>query len=125
MTAILLEEPFGMISESVVSAGVCSTSSTERISCFKCHQRSQIIEDTIEPLLPVRDINLKAYIANNHDTKVIRPEWELSPDHASHCCQVERTVTLPLAPPGRATTLEDHGCHGNGVATATGQSGTQ
>ena len=43
-------------------------------------------------LLPLRDINLKAYIANNPNTQIIQPDRLLSPGHLSYCCYVARTV---------------------------------
>ena len=33
---------------------------------------------------------------------MIQPAWALNPDHAGHCSQVARTVTLPIVLLGQA-----------------------
>ena len=63
-------------------------------------QRSQIKEDTVEPSVPAREFNLKAYaaITCQNDSASLGLEPRLS-DHRS---QAARTATLPTAPPRQA-----------------------
>jgi len=63
-------------------------------------QRSQIKEDTVEPPVPAREFNLKAYaaITGHNDPASLGLEPRLT-DHRS---QAARTATLPIAPPGQA-----------------------
>jgi len=32
------------------------------------------------------------YAANNRDTQIIQPDWQLNPGYADYCCQVAHTV---------------------------------
>ena len=57
---------------------------------FKCHQQSQIWGHC-QTLLPVCEINLKPYAANNPDT--IWPLRELNPGHVGYWCQVAHSIT--------------------------------
>ena len=63
-------------------------------------QRSQIKEDTIEPSVPARKFNLKAYAAitrhNNPASLVLEPRF------ADHRSQAARTAMLPTASPRQA-----------------------
>ena len=61
-------------------------------------QRSQIKEDTVEPSVPAREFNIKAY------TAITWHKWSGQPGpqtRRSSYSQVARTATLPTAPPGR------------------------
>jgi len=63
-------------------------------------QRSQIKEDTVEPSVPAREFNLKAYAAitwRNH-----RASLGLEHRLADRRSLAARTATLPVAPPGQA-----------------------
>jgi len=66
-------------------------------------QRSQIIEDTVEPSVPAREFTLKAYAAItwHNDPASLGLELRLT-DHRS---QAARTATLPTAPPRQAAEL--------------------
>ena len=66
-------------------------------------QRSQIKEDTVEPSVPAREFNLKAYatITWHND----RARLGLEPRLADHHSQAARTATLPTAPPRQAHML--------------------
>jgi len=63
-------------------------------------QRSQIKEDTVEPSVPAREFNLKAYAAItwHNDLACLG----LKPRLADHGSQAARTATLPTAPPRQA-----------------------
>ena len=63
-------------------------------------QRSQIKEDTVEPSVPAREFNLKAYAAITRHNDPASPGFE----HrlANHRSQAARTATLPIAPPRQA-----------------------
>jgi len=63
-------------------------------------QRSQIKEDTVEPSVPAREFNLKAYavITWHNDSASLGLEPRL-PDHRS---QAARTATLSTAPSRQA-----------------------
>ena len=63
-------------------------------------RRSQIKEDTVEPSVPAREFNLKAYatITRHNDPARLGVEPKL----ADHHSQAARTATLPIAPPGKA-----------------------
>jgi len=37
------------------------------------------------------------------DTQIMWPHWSSNPAHVGYCCQVVRTVMLPLVPPVQAT----------------------
>jgi len=63
-------------------------------------QRSQIKEDTIEPSVPAREFNLKAYAAITWHNDAAN--LGLKPRLADHCNQAARTAMLPVAPPGQA-----------------------
>ena len=64
-------------------------------------QRSQIKEDTVEPSVPSREFNLKAYAAmTSHND---RASLGLKPRLADHRSQAARTATLPTAPPRQAS----------------------
>jgi len=65
-------------------------------------QQSQIKEDTVEPSVPAREINIKAYTAITWHNDPASPGLE--PGLADHCNQVARTVTLPRAPLRQAYT---------------------
>ena len=63
-------------------------------------QRSQIKEDTVEPSVPAREFNLKAYAAITwHNDPA---SLGLEPRLADHRSQAARTATLPTAPPRQA-----------------------
>jgi len=63
-------------------------------------QRSQIIEDTVEPSVPAREFNLKAYAATTwHNDPA---SLGLEPRLADHRSQAARTATLSTAPPRQA-----------------------
>jgi len=64
-------------------------------------QRSQIKEDTVEPSVPAREFNLKAYatITWHNDSASLGIEPRL----ADHRSQAARTATLPTVPPRQAT----------------------
>jgi len=63
-------------------------------------QRSQIKEDTVEPSVPAREFNLKAYatITWHNDPASLG----LKPRLADHRSQASRTAMLPIAPPVQA-----------------------
>jgi len=63
-------------------------------------QRSQIKEDTVEPSVPAREFNLKAYVAITGHSDPASPGLE--PRLADHRSPATRTATLPTAPPGQA-----------------------
>ena len=60
-------------------------------------QRSQIKEDTVEPSVPTREFNLKAYTAITRHND--RASLGLEPRLADHRSQAARTATLPTVPP--------------------------
>jgi len=63
-------------------------------------QRSQMKEDTIEPCVPAREFNLKAYAAiTRHNDPA---SLGLEPRLADRRSQAARTATLPTAPPRQA-----------------------
>ena len=64
-------------------------------------QRLQIKEDTVEPSVPAREFNLKAYtaITGHNDPTCLG----LEPRLADHRSQAARTATLPTAPPSQAS----------------------
>ena len=63
-------------------------------------QRSQIKEDTVEPSVPAREFNLKAYAAITwHNDSA---SLGLEPRLADHRSQAVRTATLSTAPPRQA-----------------------
>ena len=64
-------------------------------------QRLQIKEDTVEPSVPAREFNLKAYtaITGHNDPTCLG----LEPRLADHRSQAARTATLPTAPPRQAS----------------------
>jgi len=66
-------------------------------------QRSQIKENTVEPSVPAREFNLKAYAAITWHSDPASPGLE----HrlADHRSQAARTATLPTALPGQALAL--------------------
>jgi len=59
-------------------------------------QRSQIKEDTVEPSVPSREFNLKAYAAITWHNDLA--SLGLEPILVDHCRQAARTATLPTAP---------------------------
>jgi len=63
-------------------------------------QRLQIKEDTVEPSVPAREFNLKAYATitwhNDLDSLGLEPRL------ADQRSQAARTATLPIAPPEQA-----------------------
>jgi len=63
-------------------------------------QRSQIKEDTVEPSVPAREFNLKAYAAItwHNDAASLGLEHRL----VNHSSQAARTAMLPVVPPGQA-----------------------
>ena len=65
------------------------------LSVFKpsISQRSQIKEDTVEPSVPAREFNLKAYAAITWHNDRASPGLE--PRLADHRSQAARTATLP------------------------------
>ena len=72
------------------------------------NQQSQIKEDAIEPSVPARKFNLKAYAAVTwHNDRVSLGLEPRLTDHHSH---VARTATLPTAPPRQ---VRDHVKHTN------------
>jgi len=71
------------------------------VSKSSISQRSQIKEDTIEPYVPAREFNLKAYASTtSHNDQT---SLGLEPRLADHRSQAARTVTLPTVPPRQAT----------------------
>ena len=64
-------------------------------------QRSQFKEDSVEPSVPAREFNLKAYatITWHNDSASLGIEPRL----ADHRSQAARTATLPTVPPRQAT----------------------
>jgi len=59
------------------------------------------LEDTIEPSVPAREFNLKAYAAVTwHNDSA---SLGLEPRLVDHRSQASPTVTLPTAPPRQAT----------------------
>jgi len=64
-------------------------------------QQSQIKEDTVEPSVPAREFNLKAYTAITWYNDRVSPGLE--PGLANHRNQTACTVTLPTAPPRQAS----------------------
>jgi len=64
-------------------------------------QRSQIKEDTVEPSVPAREFNLKAYVAITCHNDRASPGLE--PRLADHRSQAARTAALSTAPPRQAT----------------------
>ena len=63
-------------------------------------QRSQIKKDTVEPSVPAREFNLKAYAAITwHNDPA---SLGLEPTLADHRIQAARTATLPTEPPMQA-----------------------
>ena len=72
------------------------------VSKSSISQRSQIKEDTIEPSVPAREFNLKAYAAITwHNDPA---SLGLEPRLADHRSQAARTTTLPTAP-GQASAV--------------------
>ena len=69
-------------------------------------QRSQIKEDTVEPSVPAREFNLKAYAAITWHND--RASLGLEPRLAGHRSQAARTATLPTAPPRQAQCYDKH-----------------
>jgi len=72
-------------------------------------RRSQIKEDTVEPSVPAREFNLKAYAAITWHSDPASLSLELR--LADHRSQAARTATLPIAPPEQAwpwTTLTQY-----------------
>ena len=66
-------------------------------------QWAQIKEDTVEPSVPTREFNLKAYAAVTwHNDPA---SLGLEPRLADHRSQAARTAMLPIAPPGKAKLL--------------------
>ena len=63
-------------------------------------QRLQIKEDTVEPSVPAREFNLKAYAAITWHSD--RASLGLEPRLADHRSQAARTATIPTAPPRKA-----------------------
>ena len=61
---------------------------------------SQRSQDTVEPSMPAREFNLKAYAAITWHND--RASLGLEPRLADHRSQAARTATLPTAPPGQA-----------------------
>jgi len=64
-------------------------------------QRSQIKKDTVEPSVPAREFNLKAYAAiiwHNESANL-----GLEPRLADYRSQAARTATLPTPSPRQAT----------------------
>jgi len=61
---------------------------------------TQIKEDTVEPSVPTREFNLKAYATITWHNDPASPGLE--PRLADHRSQAARTTTLPIAPPGQA-----------------------
>jgi len=69
-------------------------------------QRLQIKEDTVEPHVPAREFNLKAYTAKtwyNDPTNL-----GLQPRLADLLSQAARTATLPIAPSEQAEWMKLH-----------------
>ena len=64
-------------------------------------QQSQFKEDTVEPSVPAREFNLKAYATITWQNDVA--SLGLEPRLADHRSQAARTTTLPTAPPRQAT----------------------
>ena len=69
-------------------------------------QWSQIKEDTIKPLVPAREFNLKAYAAItwHNDRASLGFEPRLAENHSQ--AAAARTTALPTAPPSRPGTME-------------------
>jgi len=66
-------------------------------------QPSQIKEDTVEPSVPAREFNLKAYAAITwHNDPA---SLGLEPTVADHCSQAARTAMLPTAPLRQASVM--------------------
>jgi len=63
-------------------------------------QRSQIKQDTVEPSMPAREFNLKAYAAITWYNDPASPGLE--PRLADHRSQAARAASLPIAPPRQA-----------------------
>ena len=76
------------------------------LSVFKpsISQWSQIKEDTVEPSVPAREFNLKAYasVTWHNDPSSLG----LEPRLADHRSQAARPATLPIAPPRQACIME-------------------
>ena len=68
------------------------------VSKSSISQQSQIKEDTVEPYVPAREFNLKAYASWHNDAASLGLELRL----ADHRSQAARTATLPIAPQGQA-----------------------
>jgi len=54
-------------------------------------QQSQFKEDTVEPSVPARDFDLKAYAAINL-TQLVQPGWALNPGPVGYHSQAARSV---------------------------------
>jgi len=71
------------------------------VSEHRISQRSQIKEDTVEPSVPAREFNLKAYAAiTSHNDPA---SLGLEPRLADHRSLAARTAALSTAPPGQAS----------------------
>lgn len=70
-----------------------------RMSATKCHQRSQIICNTVKPSCYSEILILKhaLVIIWETDSEIIWSDWELklNPGDVTYCCQVVCTMTLP------------------------------
>ena len=73
------------------------------VSKPRISQRSQIKEDAVEPSVPAREFNLKAYAPINwHNDSA---SLGLEPRLADHRSQAAHTATLPTAPPRQACNM--------------------
>ena len=81
-------------------SGLSKPSTVGEMRWTNISQRSQIKEDTVEPSVPAREFNLKAYVAITGHSDPASPGLE--PRLADHRSPATRTATLPTAPPGQA-----------------------
>jgi len=91
-----------MIGQRIQQEAICYQRFKQRlilsVSEPSISQRSPIKEDTVEPSVPAREFNLKAYatITRHNDPASL----VLEPRLADHRSQAARTATLPIAPAG-------------------------
>ena len=77
-----------------------ATNTVLSVSKPSISQQSQIKQGTVEPSVPAREFNLKAYAAVTwHDEPA---SLGLEPRLADHHSQAARTAMLQTAPPGQA-----------------------
>jgi len=99
-----------MTSQRIQQEAICCQWFKQRlilnVSKASISQRSQIKEDTVEPSVPAREFNLKAYatITRHNDPARLGVEPKL----ADHHSQAARTAALLIAPPGQAVKFIKH-----------------